>query len=93
MVTVVTKIHLDLPMVQSLKEKRRILKSLITRVRNSFNVSVAEVDENDSHRTAVLGMAVVANNSAFADQVTAKVINKIDGFHDVVLADYRTESY
>ena len=80
-------------MIRSLKEKRRILKSLVARVRNSFNVSIAEVDENDSHRTAVLGMAVVANNSAFADKVAAKVINKIDSFNDVVLFDYQTESY
>lgn len=80
-------------MVQSLKEKRRILKSLIARIRNSFNVAIAEVDENDTHRTAVLGLAIVANNSAFADQVAAKVINRIDSFHDVVLADYQTESY
>ena len=93
MVTVVLRIRLHLPMVRSLKEKRRILKSLVARIRNSFNVAIAEVDENDVHRTAVLGVAIVANNRAFADQVAAKVINKIDTFHDVIMADCQTESY
>lgn len=93
MVTVVLRIRLNLPMVQSLKEKRRILKSLITRIRNKFNVSIAEVAENDSLRTAMLGAAIVANNSAFADEVATKVMNRIDNISDVVLAEFKTESY
>ncbi|MEA2031704.1 MAG: DUF503 domain-containing protein [candidate division Zixibacteria bacterium] len=89
----VLRIRLNLPMVQSLKEKRRILKSLITRIRNKFNVSIAEVAENDSLRTAMLGAAIVANNSAFADEVATKVMNRIDNISDVVLAEFKTESY
>ena len=87
------RIHLDLPAVNSLKEKRRILKSLIARVHNSFNVSIAEVAENDSLRTAALGAAIVANNSSYAYQVMSKVIHKIEMTADVVLGEYHTEVY
>ena len=93
MVTVVAIIHLNLPAVDSLKEKKRILKSLISRAQNSFNVSIAEVDENDSHRTAVLGAATVANNNRFARQVMDKLINKIENNPEVILADCSMESY
>lgn len=93
MVTVVARIHLNLPAVDSLKEKRRILKSLISRAQNSFNVSIAEVDENDSHRTAVLGAATIANNNRYARQVMDKLINKIENNHEVVLTDCSLETY
>ena len=93
MVTVVARIHLNLPAVSSLKEKRRIIKSLISRAQNSFNVSISEVDENDSHRTAILGAATVANNNRFAQQVMNKLINKIETNHEVILVDYELESY
>lgn len=93
MVTVIARIRLNLPAVSSLKEKRRIIKSLISKAQNSFNVSIAEVDENDSHRTAILGAATIANNNRFAQQVMNKLINKIETNHEVILADYNLESY
>ena len=93
MVTVVARIRLNLPAVNSLKEKRRIIKSLISRAQNSFNVSIAEVDENDSHRTAILGAVTIANNNRFAQQVMNKLINKIETNHEVILVDYNLESY
>ncbi len=93
MVTVTLKCRLELPGVVSLKEKRRILKSLIARLRNSFNVSVAEVDDNDVLRRATLGAAVVANHIGYAHQVIAKVVDRIKLAPDLILADYGTESY
>ncbi|MEW5995437.1 MAG: DUF503 domain-containing protein [Candidatus Zixiibacteriota bacterium] len=86
------KCELELPGVSSLKEKRRRLKSLIARLKNNFNVSIAEVDHNDVLRRATLGAAVVANSSGFADQVIAKVVDRIKADPDVILADYGTES-
>ena len=93
MVTVILTVRLDLPGVDSLKEKRRILKSLLTKLRSNFNISIAEVAENDRLRSAVLGVAVVSNDNSFGHQVAAKVIDKIEGTHEVVLVDYSTESY
>lgn len=93
MVTVILTCRLELPGVGSLKEKRRILKSLMTRLRNSFNISIAEVGDNDVLRAATLGAAVVSNDNSFGHQVIAKVVDKIESEPDVILADYRTESY
>lgn len=93
MVTVILTAHLQLPGVSSLKEKRRILSSMLTRIRNDFNVSIAEVGDNDYHRSATIGAAVVSNETAFSHQVMAKVVERIGANSDVVLADYGTEVY
>ncbi|HOD67703.1 MAG TPA: DUF503 domain-containing protein [candidate division Zixibacteria bacterium] len=93
MVTLVVKMRLDIPAIGSLKEKRRILKSMITRLRNDFNISIAEVDLQDQIRAAVLGAAVISNSSAFCHQVMAKVIARVESSHEVILADYLTETY
>jgi uncharacterized protein YlxP (DUF503 family) len=60
--------QLHLPGVGSLKEKRHIIKSVIGRLQSRFNVSVSEVEQQDSHTSAVLGLAVVSNERAFVDQ-------------------------
>ncbi len=93
MVTIILTCRLDLPGVSSLKEKRRILKSLVARLRNSFNISVSEVGENDIWRRATLGVALVSNNNNFGHQVMAKVIGKIESESEIVVDDYQTESY
>jgi len=93
LVTVTLKCRLELPGVVSLKEKRRILKSLTVRLRNSFNISIAEVGDNDVLRTATLAAAVVANSSSFAHQVIARVADRIESESDLILVDYGTESY
>ncbi len=60
--------QLHLPGVSSLKEKRHIIKSVIGRLQSRFNISISEVEHQDSHTSAVLGMAVVSNERAFIDQ-------------------------
>lgn len=93
LLTVILNIRLELPSVFSLKEKRRILKSLITRLRNNFNISISEVDNNDVLRSATLGVAIVTNESSFGDKVIAKVVNKIEANPDLVVLEYHTERY
>jgi uncharacterized protein YlxP (DUF503 family) len=83
---------LELPGAGSLKEKRRILKSLMTRLRNSFNISIAEVGDNDMVGTATIGAAVTSNSTRFGHQVMAQVVNRIESEPNVVLGDYHTES-
>ncbi len=61
--------------VGSLKEKRHIVKSVIGRLRSRFNVSVSEVERQDSKTSAVLGIAVVSNERAFVDQQLDAVLN------------------
>jgi len=93
LVTVILTIQLTLPGVNSLKEKRHIIKSLITHIRNSFNVSVAEVAENDILRRTTMGIAVVSNNNSFGHRVVSKVVNLIEKNPEIIILDYQTESY
>ena len=80
----VCKITLHLPENQSLKGKRRVLKSLSSRIRNKFNVSIAEVEGNDSWQMAVLGITCVTNSSRHADDVITAVISYIENNKDEV---------
>jgi len=61
-------IQIPLSGIHSLKDKRRIVKSVIERLQSRFNASVAEVAAQDNHRIAVIGLAVVANEGPFVHQ-------------------------
>ena len=60
--------HLSLHGITSLKGKRSIVKSLIGRLKNRFNISISEVDHQDSKSIAVIGISIVGNESRFIDQ-------------------------
>ncbi len=68
-------LHLFLPSVHSLKEKRSITKSVIARLRNEFNVSVSEVAEQDRWQLAVIGVACVSADTAYAQGQLQAVVN------------------
>lgn len=68
MIVGVMTAHLSLQGISSLKGKRSIVKSLIGRLQSRFNISIAEVEHQDSKSIAVLGLAVVSNDSRFIDQ-------------------------
>jgi uncharacterized protein YlxP (DUF503 family) len=68
MIVGVMTAHLSLHGITSLKGKRSIVKSLIGRLKSRFNISISEVDHQDSKSTAVLGIAVVSNEARFIDQ-------------------------
>jgi len=76
---------------QSLKDKRRIVKSLRDRIRSRFNVSVSEVDSLDRRQQATLGVALATNDPVFANQVLAKVVDLVRATPGAVLVDYETE--
>ncbi|HHV13814.1 MAG TPA: DUF503 domain-containing protein [Clostridiales bacterium] len=69
------KIKLHLPWVHSLKEKRMVVKSLTAKLGHKFNISVAEVEGQDLHQIAVLGIAGIAGDSGMADSVLDHVLN------------------
>ena len=74
----VCKVTLRLPENHSLKGKRRILNSLSSRVRNKFNVSVAEVDDNEVWQLATLGITCVSNSGRHTDEVLQSVLAYIE---------------
>ena len=73
----VCKVKLRLPENLSLKGKREVLKSITTRVRNKFNVSVAEVDDNDLWQLSTLGICCVSNDKRHTDEVLSKIVDFI----------------
>jgi uncharacterized protein YlxP (DUF503 family) len=68
------QIRLRLPENHSLKGKRQVIKSIITRLQNKFNVSVAEIDDQDLWQLAVLGISCVSNHRRHADETLANVV-------------------
>ncbi len=84
-------LELFLPDNHSLKGKRLILNHLKDQVRNRFNVSVAEVGENDLWQRCRLGVAVVSNERGFADQVLSKVVSFVAEDRRAVLLDYQLD--
>lgn len=73
------RVVLHLPESHSLKEKRHVVKSIIARVHNQFNVSAAEVEDQDLWQQAVLGIAVATNDTQHANEVLSNVVNYIQG--------------
>jgi uncharacterized protein YlxP (DUF503 family) len=72
------KIKLYAPWVHSLKDKRMTVKSICNKVRNKYNVSIAEVAEQDTHQTIVLGLACVTNERSLTDSIIDGVLNFIE---------------
>jgi uncharacterized protein YlxP (DUF503 family) len=92
MVVGVCTLELDIPASQSLKDKRHVVKSLVTRVRQSFNVSIAEVDALDSWQRATLAIVCVSADAEYAHGLLEKVIDSIERSRlDAVIADYTIE--
>ena len=92
MVIGVCEITLHLPDSHSLKEKRQIIKSIIARVRNQFEIAIAEVDENDRWQIAVLGVSCVSNSSQIASELLERVRRFIEETRpDVLLSNMESE--
>lgn len=91
MVTGTAKITMYAPWVHSLKEKRMIVKSVCAKVRNKFNVSISEVEEQDTHQSIVLGLACVTGDAAFADSVIDHVLNFIEEITEAEIVDVKRE--
>ncbi len=88
----VCRVSLRLPENHSLKGKRQVVKSLIARLHNRFNVSAAEIEDHDSWQIASIGVSIVSNDERHADQVLASVLSFIRSERlDAELVDYETE--
>ncbi len=88
----VSEITLHLPGCHSLKEKRQVLKSLMARARQKYEVAVAEVDAQDQWQIAKLGVSCVSNNSQHIDQVLGQVQRFIEEARpDIIVADAEFE--
>jgi len=89
----VGQVELYIPESGSLKSKRFVLKSIKTKLRNKFNVSVAEIDNNDKWQRASLGVAVVSNERKIVDSTLNQVINFIESEVRVEVIDHSIEIF
>jgi uncharacterized protein YlxP (DUF503 family) len=75
----------------SLKGKRRVVRRVIDRTRNKFNVAVAEVDALDQHRRAVIGLAVVSNDAAHVNSMLDTIADFACGASEAMVLDRSIE--
>jgi uncharacterized protein YlxP (DUF503 family) len=81
----VVSVELHLPGVRSLKEKRRIVKSLQDRIHTRYRVSIAETRYHDLHQRAELGIATVAPSVGHLEDLVASVRELVQGRVEVVV--------
>ncbi len=89
----VCKIRLRIPDSQSLKAKRRIVKSLIAKLKNRFNIAIAEIEALDTHQFAVLAAVSVSNDNAHLHKLISHVVNFVEANVEAELIDYETEFF
>ena len=85
------QLTVNIPAAQSLKDKRRVVKSLVTRIHNQHNAAVAEVGDNDKWQICRLGAAVVSNRSDHAHSLLSAIVRAVEREATVVLVDYDIE--
>ncbi len=75
----------------SLKDKRRVVKRILAKTRESFNVSVSEVGENDVHTSARLAFVMVGSDTAYVNSGLDKMLNFIHSLHLAEIVDHDIE--
>ena len=91
MVVGVLQVELYLPDAMNLKDKRRVVCSLKDRLHREYRVAVAEVDRQDAHRLAVLGLATVSNGAVHARQVLDAIVRELRADRRFVLNGHQVE--
>ena len=83
--------RLHAPWVHSLKEKRMIVKSIVAKLQNRFHVSAAEVDEQDIHQIAVIGVAAIVPHNAMADSLMDEISQFVEENTEAEILDEMRE--
>jgi uncharacterized protein YlxP (DUF503 family) len=91
MIVGVCTIDLRIPGIDSLKGKRSIVRKIKDRVKNTFNVSIAEVENLEKLQRVGLGVAFVSNESSYVHSTLSKVVNFIDHMYVAEIIDYHIE--
>ncbi len=76
---------------RSLKDKRRIIKSLKDRIRNKFNVSISETSAQENHKYSEISVAMVGTDKQYVNSVLSSLINFFRFFPQIELVDYELE--
>jgi len=87
----VLQIEVSIPDAFSLKDKRRVIKSLKDRIAHRHNVSIAEVGALDEHRRSVIGIAMVSNDSRYVESALSKLVDFVRLIPQLSLIDYQID--
>lgn len=93
MVVGILRLTLYVPGASSLKDKRQVLRKVIDRLRARFNVSVAEVADNDIWQRAVVGIAAVSNDHSFVNEVLDKCARDAGNIAEILNREMEIETY
>jgi uncharacterized protein len=91
MIVGILQLELSIDDAMSLKDKRRVVKSLKDRIAHGHNVSIAEVGALDEHRRSILGIAMVANERGYVEGALSKLVDFVRKVPSVGLEDYQIE--
>ncbi|HVE82713.1 MAG TPA: DUF503 domain-containing protein [Myxococcales bacterium] len=91
MFVAVARVTLDIPQSGSLKAKRQVLRRVSDRVKARFNVSVAEVDDQDKWQRATLAMAVVGNDRRHVNEMMDKILQYVEDMYVAPVAERQME--
>ncbi len=76
---------------RSLKEKRRVVRAIKDRLKNNFNVSVAEVGDQDNWQSLHMGISAVGSDRPYMDGLMTKMVNALDRINLAEITDCKTE--
>lgn len=87
----VMKIDLRANWVHSLKEKRMVVKSIIAKLQNKFNISVAEIENQDLHQRITIGISSIFLDSKIGDSMIENIIDFIEENTDAEIINIENE--
>jgi uncharacterized protein len=87
----VLQIEISVTDAMSLKDKRRVVKSIKDRIAQGHNVSIAEVGAQDEHRRCILGMAMVGSDKRYVEGALAKLVDFVRAVPQVSLLDFQID--
>nr|WP_286725211.1 DUF503 domain-containing protein [Pelotomaculum sp. PtaB.Bin117] len=93
MIVGILTVELFIGEVHSLKEKRKVLKSVIDRIKKRFNVSIAEIGEQDIWQRSTLGLSMISNEQAYVHKVFAAVVKFIETQGMLTITDYQIQLF
>ena len=89
----VLQFTIDIPYAASLKDKRSVVKSLRARLRRMYNISIAEVDNQDEWCTGTMGIAAASSDIPQLNSLLDRILNTVQDWRDATLTDHRIEIF
>ena len=84
----ILSLDIHIPEAQSLKEKRTVIRGLKDRLRNKFNVSIAELDSQDKWQRATLDIAMIGNDRRYLNRCLDNIVSFVEHCGSLVVSDY-----